>query len=65
MLNPCGAPWDKQLLRREPTLEPRVVAGLPVRMLLPSALNNGSIYINQSVINGGRCFSTFFSHAKI
>jgi ectoine hydroxylase-related dioxygenase (phytanoyl-CoA dioxygenase family) len=41
------AEFDARLVAGEPSLEPRIVPA-PVRMPLPPALNQGSIYENQS-----------------
>ena len=41
--------FDSRLLCGDPTIEPRVVS-TPIRMPLPPALNQGSIYENQTVL---------------
>ena len=47
--------FDRRMICGEPTLEPRLVP-VPVRMPLPPALNQGSIYENQTVVRN-RFFS--------
>ena len=42
--------FDSRIICGEPTLQPRLVGGIPVRMPLPAALNQGSIYENQTAI---------------
>jgi len=41
--------FDGRMLFGEPTIEPRVTP-VPVRMPLPPALNQGSIYENQTAV---------------
>ncbi|MBL8674457.1 MAG: phytanoyl-CoA dioxygenase family protein [Rhodospirillales bacterium] len=49
--------FDSRMVLGRPTLEPRVAAA-PVRMPLPAAANQGSIYENQRAA-GGRFFETY------
>ncbi len=42
--------FDSRIICGAPTLQPRLDGGIPVRMPLPAALNQGSIYENQTAI---------------
>ena len=42
--------FDSRIICGAPTLQPRLVGDIPVRMPLPAALNQGSIYENQTAI---------------